>query len=174
MTTTHPDPPDARPGVLTELDQPLSPDKQDPRHQELDAKRREYGDEICRLADLFGRAGIIEDGVYRFYHQSFKISHLLAMANEAYALLENLSPNGCRLNPWFVEIAEDAERAWKSAPDLQTLNAHWTRHARPVVEFAFHCDYFLRQLLRYESVQFASLRLLPSGVAALLALYGIR
>jgi hypothetical protein len=90
MTTTHPDPPDARPGVLTELDQPLSPDKQDPRHQELDAKRREYADEICRLADLFGRAGIIEDGVYRFYHQSFKISHLLAMANEAYALLKTV------------------------------------------------------------------------------------
>lgn len=27
-------------------------------------------------------------------------------------------------NPWFVEIAEDAKRAWTSPPDMQTLNAN--------------------------------------------------
>lgn len=159
---------------MNDLGQPLPPDQQDPRHLQLDAKRREYANEIRRLADLFAKAGIIEDGVYRFYHQSIKVSHLLAMANEVYVLLKNLSPTGCLLNPWFVEIAEDADRAWNSAPDLQTRNTCWTKHARPVVEFAFHCDYFLRQLVQYESARFASLRVLPSGVAAILELYGIR
>ena len=155
-------------------DQPLPPSQQDPRYRELDARRHEYAAEIHRLADLWNKAEIIEDGVYRFYHRSFKVANLLAMANEVYALLRGLCPAGCRLNPWFVEIAEDAERKWTTASDLKTRNAHWTRHARAVVEFAFHCNYFLGRLVQYESLEFASLRLLPSGVAAILELYGIR
>jgi hypothetical protein len=156
------------------LDQKLPSGQQDPRHRELDAKRHEHAAEIRRLADLWNKTAIIEDGVYRFYHQSFKVANLLAVANDVYALLGDLCPAGCQLNPWFVEIAEDAEHAWTSAPDLQTRNTHWSRHARPVAEFAFHCDYFLDQLVQYETVEFASLRQLPFGVAAVLELYGIR
>jgi hypothetical protein len=58
--------------------------------------------------------------------------------------------------------------------EVQTLNADWTGHARPLVEFALHCEYFLKQLVRYDAEDFAPLARLPSGVAALLCLYGLR
>ncbi len=175
MTTTPANPPNDLAAALKDLEEPLPLDKQDHRRQRFDAKRREHAHEIHRLADLFGRAGgIVEDGVYRFYHQSFKVSNLGAAANQAYALFEQLCPAGCRLNSQFVEIAENANRAWNAAPDLSALNSAWATHARPVLEFAFHCDYFLCQLVRYESVEFASVRALPSGAAALLELCGIR
>lgn len=157
------------------LGQRLPPERQDARVQQLDANRRRYAGEIRRLADAFSsQHGVMEDGVYRFYHQSIKVSTLYAMGLQAVDFFTRLCPAGCRIYPWFAEIAEDAKRAWTSPPDLRARNANWTTHARPPVELAFHCDYFLEQLVRYEAEEFASLVVLPSGVAAVLYLYGLR
>lgn len=160
---------------LERLGDPLPAESRDPRIQGLDANRQRHAEEIRRLADVFSRPhGIIEDGVYRFYHQSIKVATLYAMASEALDLFERLCPEGCRINPWFLGVAEDGKRAWTDVPDLRARNADWTKHARPVVEFAFHCEYFLKQFVRYHAEEFASLTALPSGVAAILYLYGLR
>lgn len=161
--------------TLGPLDEPIPEEDQDPRIQELDANRRRFAHDIRRLADTFGgRHGIIEDGVYRFYHQSIKVVVLYEAASRSLDLFERLRPGGCRLNPWFQEIVDGAERAWTGPEDLDARNANWIACARPVVELGFHCDYFLRQLVRYEAEEFASLRVLTSGVAAILYLYGLR
>jgi hypothetical protein len=50
--------------------------------------------EIRRLADLWNKTAIIEDGVYRFYHESFKVANLLAVANDVHA-----TASAARFNP---------------------------------------------------------------------------
>ncbi|MFQ5668493.1 MAG: hypothetical protein ACE5I7_18975 [Candidatus Binatia bacterium] len=160
---------------LERLGNPLPTELRDPRIQELDANRHRQAEEIRRLADVFTRPqGIIEDGVYRLYHQSIKVATVYATAFDALDLFARLCPVRCRINPWFLGIAEDAKRAWTDVPDLRALNADWTKHARPVIELAFHCEYFLKQFVRYETEDFVSLTALPSGVAAILYLYGLR
>lgn len=145
------------------------------RIRELDANRGRLAAEVRNLSDSLSRCdGLIEDGVYRFYHQSFKVATLYEAAQNALDILRRLSPAGTQLNPWFVAIAEEAQAAWTSPPDLAARNRNWPAAARPVVELAFHCDYFLRQLARTETQEYASLQVLPSGVAAVLELYGLR
>lgn len=162
-------------GVRDGRGEPIPAASHDKRIQEFDANRRRYADEIQRMAEAFSRQhGVIEEGVYRFYYQSVKVSTLYATALQALDLFARLCPADCQINPWFAEIAEEAKRAWTSPPDMRARNANWTRHARPVVEFAFHCEYFLTQLVRYEAEEFASIAVLPSGGAAILYLYGLR
>ena len=85
------------------------------------------------------------------------------------AALEGLRP-GHPLHPWFAQIVR-AGTGREFTPDD---NARWSDATRPVVEAFFHARYFLEMAVRYAGRFEAAPRVLPSGWAALLELYGLR
>jgi hypothetical protein len=114
----------------------------------------------------------IEDGLYRFYHQSFKVYGLLQKrACETIAKLRALAPEpGKPLDKYFEEIfGQGTGQKWE-----KFHNAEWTKHTRPIVEAFFHARYFLGMAIEYGRELEQPPNLLPSGWAALLALYGLR
>ena len=69
----------------------------------------------------------------------------------------------------FLEIvSEGTGKTWEPAH-----NHAWTATTRPIVEAFFHARYFLEMAVRYAHLEEPP-RLLPSGYAALLYLYGLR
>lgn len=115
---------------------------------------------------------VYEDGVYRFYHQSFKVFHLQGTVKSMVKKLEALRP-GKPLNKWFMEVVADGT---KEEFDL-SFNQAWLKHTRPVVEAFFHAKFFLEMAVRYGQ-EFKDVELaptwLPSGWAAFLYLYDLR
>lgn len=115
--------------------------------------------------------GVIEEGVYRFYHQSFKVYRFQDWTSKVVELFRKLSPTpGAPLDPYFEEILT----AGTGKEFELAHNQAWTRHTRPIVEAAFHAHYFLSQAVKYARNLSAPPALMPSGWAALLTLYGIR
>jgi len=110
-----------------------------------------------------------EDPVYRFYHHSFKVYWLQERTWSLVALLQELSPNGRPLDPWFLEIVREGTGRDFVPED----NARWAEVTRPIVEAFFHARFFVEMAVRYASLE-APPPLLPSGYAALLCLYGLR
>jgi hypothetical protein len=110
-----------------------------------------------------------EDPVYRFYHQSFKVYGLQDTTTRIVTALEGLRP-GHPLHPWFAQIV----RAGTGRAFTRDDNARWSDATRPIVEAFFHARYFLEMAVRYAGRFEMAPRLLPSGWAALLELYGLR
>lgn len=124
------------------------------------------------LDDLLKRAGShwgYEDGVYRFYHQSFKVYYLQEQTKEIVQMLEKLAPE-LPLNDWFVEIVR--EGTGKEFVDEH--NNRWTEVTRPIVEAFFHARFFLEMICKYGKEIKEPPSSLPSGWAAVLYLYNLR
>jgi hypothetical protein len=112
-----------------------------------------------------------EDGVYRFYHQSFKAFHLQPFVRRARDLFTRIAPDSAPLNEWFATICEGAlDHEFVSG----RTNANWMGETRPLLESFWHCKYFLEQMLRYGRELEAAPHMLPSGWAAILCLYDLR
>jgi hypothetical protein len=112
----------------------------------------------------------MEDGVYRFYHQSFKVYGCLqGMTAHIHNTLQSLLP-GRPLHPWFLRIVGEGTG---KVFDL-SHNRDWLRHTRPIIEAFFHAWYFLRMVCQYADKFDAPPQMLPSGWAAVLALYNLR
>ena len=110
-----------------------------------------------------------EDPVYRFYHQSYKVYGLQPTTTRIVEALESLRP-GHPLDTGFRQIvAEGTGRTFAPEHNRQWLNA-----TRPILEAFFHARYFLEMAVRYGRRLDAPRRVLPSGWAALLELYGLR
>ena len=110
-----------------------------------------------------------EDPVYRFYHQSFKVYYLQDQTLRIVAALRGLAPER-NLNEWFVQIV--AAGTGKSFTPEQ--NQRWLEVTRPILEAFFHARYFLEMGVRNAADLDVPPRVLPSGWAALLYLYGLR
>ncbi|MFO7692679.1 MAG: hypothetical protein R6V57_06295 [Vicinamibacterales bacterium] len=110
-----------------------------------------------------------EDPIYRFYHQSFKVYALQRQTSRIVAALESLRP-GHPLDEGFRRIVADGTGR-TFAPDD---NRRWLEATRPIVEAFFHARFFLELAVRYGRRLDAPPRVLPSGWAALLELYGLR
>lgn len=110
-----------------------------------------------------------EDGVYRFYYQSFKVYGLQEMTTAIVAALQALAPER-ELNQWFVQIV--GEGTGKTF-ELEH-NSRWLEVTRPVIEAFFHARYFLEMGIRYGNKLEVPPCRLPSGWAALLYLYELR
>ena len=110
-----------------------------------------------------------EDLVYRFYHQSFKVFAVQASTAKIVAALQGLRP-GQALHPWFAEIVRAGTGRTFTAED----NGHWLEVTGPIVDAFFHARYFLEMATRYAGRFETPPRVLPSGWAALLELYGLR
>lgn len=110
-----------------------------------------------------------EDGIYRFYHQSFKVFHLQAATEQIVAKLQSLLPDR-ELNDWFQSIVREGTGKRFDA----STNEHWLKETRPIVEAFFHARYFLEMICRYADVIKEPTQTLPSGWASVLYLYDLR
>jgi len=119
---------------------------------------------LARTSDAWG----YEDPIYRFYHHSFKVFALQDRTAAIVAALRALGPDG-DLHPAFEEIVVDGT----GKVFATGMNPDWTRHTRPILEAFFHARFFLEMAVRYASLHEAP-TVLPSGWAALLALYRLR
>lgn len=109
-----------------------------------------------------------EDGVYRFYHQSFKLFRLGHSTEKITAALQALLPDQ-RLNEWFLQIIDEGTGKQFTPDD----NDRWLDATRPIVEAFFHARFFLEMACRYSEPPPKD-QPMPSGWAALLYLYDIR
>lgn len=120
------------------------------------------------LARVEGHWGM-EDGFYRFYHQSFKVYSLQGMTEEICQTLQNLLPNR-PMNRWFSEIV-----ALGSGHEFEpSHNQDWLDHTRPILEAFFHAHYFLKMVVKYGNELDTPPDCLPSGWASVLYLFDLR
>jgi hypothetical protein len=112
-----------------------------------------------------------DDGIYRFYHGSFKVYwRLQPLTLHLVEMFRKLSPHEIKtLDELFEEII--------SAGTGQTFdlshNENWSVHTRPIVEAFMHASWFLDQLVIASDLECPP-ALLPEGWAAVLHLYNLR
>ena len=111
----------------------------------------------------------IEDGFYRFYHQSFKVYHVQQATEEICKVLQSLLPNR-PMNPWFCKIiAEGTGREFE-----MSHNREWLDQTRPILEAFFQAQFFLKMAVKYGRELPSAPDSLPSGWAAVLYLFNLR
>lgn len=114
---------------------------------------------------------LYEDGIYRFYHHSFKVYLLQDCTLEAVKIFRGIGKTtGNRPCQWFEEIvAAGTGLEWKIEH-----NENWMVHTRPIAEAFFHTKYFLEMMVKYGREMDAAANMLPTGWAAILELYNQR
>ena len=111
----------------------------------------------------------MEDGIYRFYHMSFKVYRLQHLTEQVCKSLRELLPDR-PFNKWFSEIiAQGTGHQFE-----MEHNENWLRHTRSIVEASFHAHYFLKMVCKYGKELETSPNSLPSGWAAVLYLFDLR
>ena len=103
---------------------------------------------LARVDDHWGA----EDGIYRYYHHSYKVFRLQDLTTE------------------IVEVVRHGTGKTFSIED----NRRWSEVTRPIVEAFFHARFFLQMAVRYGHDLGYAPRSMPSGWALLLHLYGLR
>jgi hypothetical protein len=111
---------------------------------------------------------LYEDGIYRFYHHSFKVYQLQDCTSRAVESFDRIGKaTGSVLCEWFQQIiAAGTGISWHS-----DHNKDWLLHTRPIVEAFLHTRYFLEMMTRYGRLLDATPTMLPTGWAAILELY---
>ena len=125
--------------------------------------------EIERLIKLF--VFEYEDGIYRFYHNSFKVYSLqdcTLSAVESFRRIAATTEN--QLCGWFEQIIANGTGA---KFDVEH-NRNWPDHTRPIVEAFLHTKYFLEMMAKYGLELESPPTFLPFGWAAILELYNQR
>jgi hypothetical protein len=108
-----------------------------------------------------------EDGVYRFYHGSFKVYHLQDLTKK---ILDFLGQLGQVENEIFLKICrEGTSRVWN-----HSHNRRWMKETRPIVEAFFHAEHMLAMIVKYGEELESPPAVLASGWATVLYLYGLR
>lgn len=135
-----------------------------------------------------------EDGVYRFYHQSFKVFFLQEATLKVVETLKKLTPKpgtdrtrprfyfyskkhnlkeSPSLHPWFMKVVSEGTGKTFDLKD----NDRWLEATRPILEAFFHAKFFLEMAVQYGR-EFKRRKftpsMLPSGWAAFLYLYDLR
>jgi len=120
---------------------------------------------LSRVEDHWG----IEDGFYRFYHQSFKVYGVKHATVEICKSLQSLLPNR-PLNQWFCTIVSAG-----TGHEFETShNSAWLLHTRPILEAFFHAHFFLKMTVKYGRELQTAPDCLPSGWAAVLYMFNLR
>ena len=112
-----------------------------------------------------------EDGLYRFYYQSFKVYGLQDDTLRAVAIFQDIGQTIDKpLCVWFEEIvANGTGHEWE-----RPHNDNWLPHTRPIVETFLHARYFVEMMVKYGRKMEQATTLLDSGWAAILTLYNQR
>jgi hypothetical protein len=114
---------------------------------------------------------LYEDGIYRFYHHSFKVYQLQDCTSRAVEIFKRIGQaTGSVLCEWFQQIVVGGTAiSWN--PDH---NKDWLFHTRPIVEAFLHTRYFLEMMIKYGRELDERPTMLPTGWAAILELYNQR
>jgi hypothetical protein len=146
------------------------PEKQDAHMEALLGRIRERLPKIeellVEIADHWGE----EDGVYRFYHQSFKVFGLQQITKESFKLIEKIGGETDPLNGWYCQIVKEGTEG----DFCDDTNAHWPEQTRPILEAFWHTKYFLAMMAKYGKELQSAPRVLPSGWASVLCLFSLR
>ena len=112
-----------------------------------------------------------EDGIYRFYHHSFKVCQLQDSTTRVVDIFKDIAKvTDNQLCEWFEQIVTAGTGlVWES-----NHNLNWTLHTRPIVEAFLHTKYFLEMMSKYGRELEAAPTMLPTGWAAILELYNQR
>lgn len=110
-----------------------------------------------------------EDGVYRFYHGSFKVYWLQDLTDKAVAQFRQMLPERA-LNQRFLQIVQEGT----GKVFVKRRNMCQPEATRPIVEAFFHARYFLEMAVKYARELDDPPCLMPSGWAALLYLYDLQ
>ncbi len=127
-------------------------------------------DRLVKLLEQVNNHWGYEDGLYRFYHQSFKVYHLQELTQQIVVALHSIAPEDKPFSPFFEQLLREGTGQTFS----QEANADWVRRTAPLVQAFLHARYFLEMAVQYADELDAAPQLLPSGFAALLCLYDIR
>ncbi len=134
----------------------------------LDAIKATLTD-IERLLKLFDFE--YEDGIYRFYHQSFKVYSLQDCTISA---VETLRSIAAVTENQLCELFEQIIANGTGAKFEIEHNRDWPDHTRPIVEAFLHTKYFLEMMSKYGRELESPPASLPFGWAAILELYNQR
>ena len=141
--------------------------ERDELEQELRTNLQARRADLAQLWQEMNGRWAFEDGVYRFYHQSFKVFGLQDHTTRIVETLQSLLP-GRPLNPWFVQIVKEGTgKAFETR-----VNSRWLEVTRPIVEAFFHARYFLEMANRYHDAP--EEQPMSSGWAAFLYLFDLR
>ena len=136
-----------------------------PDQRLLDAIKRALP-ELRELLESASDRWSYEDGLYRFYHQSFKVYALQQTTERIVKALQQLQPER-NLNARFLAIVE----AGTGKVFALEHNARWDAETRPIVEAFLHAKYFLEMAVRYAERLDDAPQVMPSGWAAVLYLF---
>ena len=146
------------------------PEKQDAHMEALLGRIRERLPQIeeflVEIADDWGE----EDGVYRFYHQSFKVFGLQQITKKAFKLIEEIGGETDPLDGWYCQIVKEGTEG----EFRDDTNEHWPEQTRPILEAFWHTKYFLAMMAKYGKELRSAPRALPSGWASVLCLFSLR
>lgn len=110
-----------------------------------------------------------EDGIYRYYHQSFKVYGLQRFTTRIVEALQALAPDE-ELNRTFLEL-------YARGTGIQFEREHnrrWREVTGPIVEAFLHAKFFLEMAVKYGEKLEEPPTMLPSGWAAFLYLFNLR
>jgi len=105
-----------------------------------------------RLADIdallaeYAEHWAEEDGVYRFYHQSFKVfDRLQPLTKQGFGLITEIGGEQDPPCEWYCQIVrEGTEHDFN-----ETTNNEWLTQTRPILEAFWHTKYFLAKMAKY-------------------------
>jgi hypothetical protein len=111
----------------------------------------------------------VDDGVYRFYHQSFEAYLIQTLTLRVVDALQALAPNR-PLNRWFTQIVSEGSRKTFRFED----NQRWLEVTRPIIEAFFHARHLLTVAVQSARELQEPPALLPTKWATVLYLYDLR
>ena len=132
----------------------------------LAALRRD-ADSLAELRARVEKTGA--EGVYRFFHQSFKVYHLQAYTRAIADALQALLPD-VPLNPWLAAIIADGT----GRTFAKEHNADWLRETRPIVEAFLVAKHALDMVCRYARAFEEPPTVLEAGWGTVLYLFMLR
>jgi hypothetical protein len=121
------------------------------------------------LAQIEDRSGE-EDGVCRFYHQSFKVFDLQELTMAGLKLIEEIGGETDPPHPWYCQIVKEGTGHQFEL----SMNDDWFRHTRPILEAFWHTKYFTQMMIKYGKELETAPQMLPFGWAAVLWLFELR
>lgn len=138
---------------------------------------KNFRDNLDKLRELWNKVNKewnYDDGIYRFYHHSYKVVHLQPFTLEIVELLTSLKPTNIEvtIDPMFMQIVnEGTGKEFKHA-----WNSEWLASTRQIVEAFFHARFFLEMAFNAAMTMEGEgdKGMLPSGWAAILYFYGLR
>jgi hypothetical protein len=129
----------------------------------------------ARLSDLEAMAeeleAVEENGVYRFYHGSYKVFNMQEPIKEAFKLIEEI---GGEDDPPHFEYALLVKAGTENDFAGDRTNPNWDAEAKPILEAFWHTKYFITMMVKYGKKLEKVEPPLDYGMAAVLYLFELR